>query len=311
MAVAELRGSVMACELHLIVNEPREQAQLARAVGLLEHLEARWSRFLPDSDVSRLNTGSGAPVPVARETIELVETMRSAWDLTQGRYDPTILPVLVAHGYAASRIDPTSITVLPAGPQRVGAMAEIIVDPSSSTITLPPGVSIDPGGIGKGLAADAAVALLLDGGAAGALVDIGGDLAADGTAPDGGWRVDIERPDTRDAPLCRVTIDHGGVATSSTRSRRWEHEGRTRHHVVDPGTGAPSDSDLVAVTVFSTSGWQAEAFATAALLGSGDVVIAYLDSHELTGLAVTDAGEVLRTRDLDDVDIIDPTAHAR
>jgi hypothetical protein len=123
VAATEHRGTVMACQLHIIVNQPdgRAPVDLDGAVDLLDHLEARWSRFLPDSDITRINDGAGTPVAVAPETVRLVETMRAAWDLTQGRYDPTILPILVANGYATSRVDAARSTVLPAGPFRVGA----------------------------------------------------------------------------------------------------------------------------------------------------------------------------------------------
>lgn len=290
----------MACGLHVIVNDPSSADQADEACALLDRLEARWSRFLPESDVGRVNAGAGRPVVVAPETITLVDVMHEAWTRTQGRYDPTVLPILVAAGYATSRTDPTRTTVLPAGPHHTEAMGEVLVDRAGSTITVPVGVAIDPGGIGKGLAADAAVAHLLDHGAAGALVAIGGDLAAGGTPPEPtGWRVDVERADPTDVPLCRTTIDRGGVATSSTRSRRWTHEGRSRHHAIDPATGHQSATDLAAVTVFAASGWQAEAFATAALLAGSERVVAFLDSHDLSGLAIAADGRVLRTEDLD------------
>ena len=294
----------MACRLHLIVNEPHDPTQVDEAIELLRYLEDRWSRFLIDSDITRINNGAGSPVEAAPVTIELVQTMKQASELTQGRYDPTVLPALVANGYATSRIDSNATTALPGGPYRIGAAAEVVVDEHRSTVTVPRGVALDPGGIGKGLAADAAAAFLLAGGAGGALVSIGGDLTAAGTAPgDSGWRIDIEQADPADRPLCRATINHGAVATSSTRSRRWVHEGRARHHAIDPATGTPSDTDLAAVTVFSTSGWRAEAFATAALLAGSYAVVAYLDSHDLSGLAITQSGAVLRTADLEDLEI--------
>lgn len=295
----------MACRFHMIINQADGGGgEVDRAVALLQRLEALWSRFLPDSDISRINQSVGAPVVVAPETITLVETMKAAWDLTQGRYDPTILPILVASGYAASKADAALSTVLPEGPMRIGAMEEVFVDPYRCTVMAPTGVALDPGGIGKGLAADKAVALLLDAGADGALVSIGGDLAAAGTAPErDGWRIDIERADPGETPLCRAMVDHGGVATSSTRSRRWDHDGRHRHHAIDPSTGAQSDTDLAAVTLFATSGWRAEVFATGALLAGSESVIAYLESHGLSGLAIVDDGAVLRTADLSDLEL--------
>jgi len=289
----------MACQLHIIVNQPPDPVSVGPAIDLLERLESLWSRFLPTSDITRINDGAGRPVVVAPETITLVQTMKVAWDLTQGRYDPTILPILVANGYRTSRIDPTSSTVLLPGTEGTGAVDQIVVDRAHSTVAIPSGVALDAGGIGKGLAADMAVALLLERGAVGALVSIGGDLVVAGTAPEPeGWRIDIEHADPSGTPLCRTMVDIGGVATSSTRSRRWDHEGRSRHHAIDPATGSQSDTDLAAVTVFAITGWGAEAFATGALLAGSASVIAYLDSHGLSGLAVTAGGDVLRTDDL-------------
>lgn len=297
----------MACRLHLVVNDPRDAGQVDDAVALLDRLEAHWSRFLPDSDLTRINERAGHPVRVAPETVALVEAMHEAWVLTQGRYDPTILPILVAAGYATSRTDPARTTVLAAGARHTGAMDAVRIDRAASTVCVPGGTALDPGGIGKGLAADAAVALLLAGGAAGALVGIGGDLAAAGAPPEPeGWRIDVERADPTATPLCRVAIDRGGVATSSTRSRRWSSDGADRHHVVDPATGAQSDTDLAAVTVFAGSGWQAEAFATAALLAGRGSVLAHLDSHELSGIAVAADGTVLRTDDLAALELLTP-----
>jgi thiamine biosynthesis lipoprotein len=302
MAATEHRGTVMACRLHIVIHQPAAPVGVQPAVDLLDRLESRWSRFLPDSDITRINLAAGAPVAVAAETVRLIESMKAAWDLTQGRYDPTILPLLVANGYGASRIDPTLATALPSDATTTGPVEQIVVDAVGSSVTVPKGIALDPGGIGKGLAADLAVALLLELGARGALVSIGGDLSVGGTPPEPeGWRVDVEHPDGDGPLICRTVIDRGGVATSSTRSRRWRHRGEDRHHAIDPVTGRPSDTDLATATVFAASGWAAEAFATGALLAGSRSVVAYLESHALTGLAVTDSGAVLHTADLDEV----------
>jgi thiamine biosynthesis lipoprotein len=108
----------------------------------------------------------------------------------------------------------------------------------------------------------------------------------------------VEHPDPNRHPICEVLVDSGGVATSSTRSRRWIEGGRVRHHLINPFTGEEAQTDLATVTVFAADAWRAEAHATAALLGSADSVVGYLDSHDLTGLAVASDGAVLRTGDL-------------
>ena len=179
----------------------------------LRELEARWSRFLTDSDISRLNRALGRPTSVSPDTVTLVQTMRSAWSATAGRYDPTTLPVLVANGYDRSIEDPSRVTVLPSSVRSSGGMGAIEVDDAACVVTLPDGTALDPGGIGKGLAADLGVSLLLDHGARGVSVAIGGDIAMGGEPPAAdGWHVTVEHPDPTRDDVCTVAVSSGGVA---------------------------------------------------------------------------------------------------
>ena len=302
----------MASEVHLVTiadDDGVEPTWWAGTVDLLDHLEARWSRFLPTSDVSRLNLACGQPVQVDPATVTLVTTMIEAWRATGHRFDPTTLPALVAAGYVASIDDPRCVTILPSGRVHVGGFDEadptlddIDVDVAANTVRLPVGLAIDPGGIGKGLAADLAVAHALRSGAAGSMISIGGDISMGGRAPEGGWIVHVEHPDRDRRLIGSLAVSSGGVATSSIRSRRWRHDGDERHHVIDPSSGAPSGTDLSAVTVIARSGWLAEAHATGAILAGSAHVIEYLDVRELSGLAVTADGRVVTTGDLRAID---------
>ena len=296
----------MASELQIVtIGDDPAPAPSEILVDLLDHLEACWSRFAPDSDVSRLNLAEGHPVRVDPSTITLVATMIEAWRATEQRFDPTTLPALMVAGYRASIDDPRRITVLPDGALRFDDSAVdrptldgIEIDLDAGTIRVPVGLTIDAGGIGKGLAADLVVDLALRSGSEGALVSIGGDIAASSRAGDAGWQVVIEHPDTDREQVGTIVVTGGGVATSSTRSRRWRHEGVERHHLIDPWTGAVSNTDLASVTVIARSGWLAEAHATAAILAGSELVIDHLDRHQLTGVAVTTDGDVLTTDDV-------------
>ena len=293
----------MASEVHLVVVGPGGDADahlVDEARRRIEHLERRWSRFLPDSDVTRLNRSAGDPIEVDADTLTLFAAMRDAWGRTGGRFDPTVLPALVAAGYGASKDDPTLVTVIPAGAVSGGCMADVVIDVERGTVAVPREVAVDPGGLGKGLAADLVVGSLLDVGATGALVALGGDVAMAGVPPDpSGWRVEVEHPDASLGMLCTVSVNDGGVATSSTRSRRWIADGRSHHHVIDPATGVESVTDLASATVFARSGWLAEAYATAALLAGSATVLDELARDELTGVAVTLDGRILATPDLE------------
>jgi thiamine biosynthesis lipoprotein len=298
----------MASELQLVVDTASEPENLPGwngAIELLEHLEACWSRFRPASDISRLNLADGRPLRVDPVTITLIDTMIDAWRTTEHRFDPTILPALMEAGYRASIDDPGRVTILPSGAMHIGGfdhgeatLEHVEIDRGAGTVRLPPGLVIDAGGIGKGLAADLSVAHALRSGADGAMTSIGGDIAMGGRPPEGGWIVHVEHPDDDHGMLGTISVTGGGVATSSTRSRRWSQQGVEHHHVIDPWTSAPSMTDLSSVTVIARSGWLAEAHATAALLSGSCEVIEYLDRHDLSGLAVTGDGTILATDDL-------------
>lgn len=288
----------MACELHVMTVGASDGA-VGEAVALLDRLERLWSRFLPASDISRLNLSDGFPTAVAPETIMLLHTMQEAHTLTAGAFDPTVLRALVAHGYGVSRIDDSLHTRIAEHADEAIGFSDIDVDDLGELVTMPAGLAIDAGGIGKGLAADLAVVALLSRGAAGALVSIGGDLAMAGESPHpDGWVVQVEHADQAAGVLCQFAVSGGGVATSSTVSRRWTTDGEIRHHVIDPATGEQSATDLACVTVIGRSGWSAEAHATAALLRGSAGAMEYLLQHHASGVVQTASGQVLLTPDL-------------
>lgn len=318
MEVAEFHGRVMASSLHIISvdDECRRQeldSVVRDVVAFIEHLERCWSRFIPTSDISRLNRlgPDGGVLAVDPTTVVLLESMITGFGATVGRFDPSILRTMIAEGYGSSFEVPDRVSVVGGGVTRRGALLELVVDPVERTVEVPGGLVIDPGGIGKGLAADLAVARLLKSGIAGAMVEIGGDLAMAGTPIDpAGWLVDVEHPNPARGVLCSLAVSGGGVATSSVTSRRWIHQGRERHHQIDPSTCAVSDTDLTAVTVIAPAGWLAEVHATAALNTGSDSVVQYLEDRDLSGIAVRfspTSEEVFRTSDLLDIEIRTPS----
>ncbi|HEY2665352.1 MAG TPA: FAD:protein FMN transferase [Actinomycetota bacterium] len=274
-----------------------------RARDRLDRLEDLWSRFRPDSEVSRLNAAGGRPLEVSPETIHLVGTAVEAWSVTRGAYDPTVLGDVLRAGYTVSF---ESLRAVPIGPLahielRIGA-GGIGVDPVARTVELPPGVGFDPGGIGKGLAADMVVAELMAAGAQGACVNVGGDLRVCGTPPDGvpgsGWGIGVDDP-FADGSIAVLGLADGGVATSSRLLRRWTGAGgKPAHHLIDPRTGAPADSGLASVTVVAAAAWQAEMLSKAVFVTGATAGAVLLDDFGAAGLLVTDDGSVLKTANL-------------
>jgi len=266
---AERRFRVMGTDVHVLIAGPERLAD--RAEQRLGDLERRWSRFRSDSEISRLNAAPGRTTRVSGDTTLLLRRAVEAWYLTAGLVDCCRLDALVAAGYdrsfdrLASRPDrhlhPAGGA---AGPLGTGVPADLLID--DDAVTLPIGMAVDAGGIGKGLAADLVGAELLDAGAEGACINVGGDLRVCGVGPDdGGWTLSIDHP--RHGPIAVIGLHDGAVASSTTLRRAWRNGGTTAHHLIDPRTDRPSTSPVAFAAAITADGWQAEAMAKAVLLG--------------------------------------------
>ncbi len=288
---AERSARAMGTDVHVIVVGGARLAD--RALERIADLESRWSRFRPSSEVSRLNRAGGAPVEVSPETITLVRRGTDAWRVSAAFVDCTELAAVVAAGYdrsfeqiPADRAEPRRP---PRGPSLIGP-ADIVVH--GTTVTLPPEVGLDPGGIGKGLAADIVTEEVMAAGAEGVCIDIGGDLRVDGVGPDGaGWTVSIDHPH-HTTPLVIIGLTSGAVASSTTLKRRWRINGEDRHHLIDPRTGRPSESDVVFATAIAAEGWHAEAIAKAVLLRGGVHPFTIVEGTGVEALVVDRDGAV-------------------
>lgn len=288
---------VMGCTSYIVVHGGTVE-MLDAAERRLRELEAWWSRFLDDSDITRANRAAGRPTVVHPDTLAVVSRALDAWRQTDGRFDITVLPSLLQHGYTHSTV--THRAAPPLAGARVGTSAFVGVDYDASTITVPFESAIDLGGIGKGFAADIVAEELLEAGATGAVVNVGGDLVVLGVpSDDASWYVGIEDP--RDPPnlVATLRLQSGGLATSGTTIRRWtDADGIELHHVIDPASGRPSAAGVVSATVLAADAATAEAFATAAMMLPGTEAMAMLDAVHLAGLAVDRDGLVFTTATL-------------
>jgi thiamine biosynthesis lipoprotein len=311
----------MGSTAHLVVSGAGQDC-LDRARGRLADLEGRWSRFLPDSELSRVNAQPGRAVRVSADTAQLVTRAVEAWRVTGGLFDPTVLPALEAAGYdrtfealadetgdreenrAAGQAAGQAVGQAVGAPPRSAVPApgcagiRVTVDDLGGTVRLPHRTRLDLGGIGKGYAADQVAFDLRSQGADGVCVNLGGDVRVGGRSPQGaGWSVGVADPfDTSEHPrdLTVLALGEGAVATSSRARRRWRRGGRPMHHVIDPRTGAPARTDLVAVTVVAAEVHWAEVLAKGALVAGSGAGTRLLDAHRVAALLVTETGDLHR-----------------
>lgn len=250
-------------------------------------VEATLSRFDPESSLSQLNKYPGRWVSVPPLLHRAVQMALGAARATEGAFDPTILDALEAAGYSRSfELGPTPAEEPPA--VQANRWREIRVAPTTPAVWLPPGTRLDLGGIGKGLAVEGAMHLLRR--APRALVNAGGDLALQTAPGDRPVPVEIENPFNPEQTLATAYLYSGAAATSSIMGRRW---GQGLHHIIDPRTGRPAATDLVAATVFADTAVRADVLAKSCIILGARRSFSLLASQGCEGLLVTNGGKVI------------------
>jgi thiamine biosynthesis lipoprotein len=284
--IAHRTFRAMGTEIELLVEAEDATDALDAAEGEFHRLEAILSRFRESSELSCLNReGALAGGPDLCRVLELALEAR---ERTGGRFDPTLLDAVVAAGYDRSfdLVDPDSGTdSKPGADAKPGAAGGGGVRIEGCSIELDPGVRVDLGGIGKGYAAERAAELLALGG--NCLVNAGGDVAIRG----GSWPVGVE---TSDGPLT-LELSGGGLATSGRDRRRWRRAGRELHHLIDPRTGLPGETDLLRVTVVAGDAVEAEVAAKSLFLLGADTAPEEAEALGLAAILITEDGRTVLT----------------
>jgi thiamine biosynthesis lipoprotein len=205
--------------------------------------------------------------------------------------DPTLGSVLAGLGYdrdieEARRRTPVSERSRVAVVHRPAGWRTLTLE--GTRLTLPPVLQLDLGATAKAGAADRCARLVASCLETGVLVSLGGDIATAGPAPEGGWQVVVQDLPS-DVPQ-QITLSAGAaVATSSNARRTWTHEGRQRHHLVDPRTGFPATSPWRSITVVAPTALRANTATTAAMVKGRDG-LAWLRSVGLPARLVSQGG---------------------
>ncbi len=276
---------------------PAARRQVEREIS---RIDRACSRFRPDSELSRVNQAGGRPVSVSAAFVEALAAALRAAALTDGAVDPTVGEALRLWGYDRDfdllPPDPhpgLRVRVTPAQP---ADWRRVTLDEDSRTVAVPAEMSLDLGATAKALAADRAARAAHAATRCGVLVNLGGDIAVAGEAPEHGWSVrvaDDHRGDPR-APGQTVAIRGGGLATSSTTVRRWRRHSRDLHHIIDPRSGHPADGAWRTASVAAASCVEANTASTAAIV-RGPSALGWLSGYDLPARLVRHDGAVFAT----------------
>jgi thiamine biosynthesis lipoprotein len=210
-------------------NHEQIEVGFQETQALIDELEARFTRFSAESELSQLNRTAGSWFEASEDLYDLMQQAQS---------------------YFQQKMD----------------FGVIQFDPASSGIFLPAGMQVDLGGIAKGWIAETAAQRLACY-ASVCAVNAGGDMFLIGL-PEGGqaWQVALEDPRDPNNTLAVLSVRSGAIATSSVTKRRWQLDGQVKHHLIDPRSGEPAETEWLSVTVTAPHAAGAEVFAKSLLL---------------------------------------------
>lgn len=295
--------------------QPRQLAREAEMT--FRYFEQLLSRFRPTSELSRLNDHDGSPYIAGPDLYAAVEAALWAAQQTDGVFDPTILRSLEQAGYDRTfeAID-GRLPLAQAAPEANGRLdaaqsqpaarrsakrakrydyRDVHLDALAQTISRPAGLQLDLGGMGKGWTVDRLADDLRPAGHF--FINAGGDIYAYGEPHRAsGWEINLTRPFDPSAAFATLSLNHHAVATSSIARRRWLKDGMVQHHLIDPRTGCPAETDLVSVSVVAGRTFTAEVYAKTALILGPDAGLAFLEEQdEVEGALVAASGEIILT----------------
>lgn len=293
--IYKLKFRAMGCQMLAAMESPFLQVNelLEQVPSWFETWEACLSRFRPESELNQLNSSAGEKLSVSETLWNVLEASMQAHEGSGGLVTPTLLEALIAAGYDRS-FEGLAVKPGPASsarPHRYSAQS-IEFWPESHSVRLPQGMQVDFGGVAKGWAADQAMQRLRSYGPV--LVDAGGDIAISGLHGEGPWLVGIENPLDSNADLGTLKLGRCGVATSGRDYRRWKQAGVWKHHIIDPRTGQPAETDVLSATIIAPSVLEAEMAAKVVLILGSRPGLEWLNAHlDYAGMLVTENGRVI------------------
>lgn len=263
--------------------------------ALCKRYENLLSKTVEGSDVSRINAAGGETVTVDPETWEILRRAREISALSDGAFSITIAPLSAMWDFTRGT------RRMPTEEERLAALP--LVDDSAiqlgdnCTVTLPAGVQIDLGGIAKGYIADK-LAEMLRSRVTGAIISLGGNTYVIGDKPDGSYNViGVQDPFSMTGTVTGVIFAKNiSIVTSGTYERGFRgDDGVWYHHILDPKTGLPSQSDLVSATLVLTSSMDADALATAFIVLGSEKALALAAELGVDAVLIRNNGEFLFT----------------
>lgn len=264
----------------------------------ISQLEKLFSVTDENSDLWKINHSNGQEVSISDETAEILQKSLEVCNSTNGALDISIYPVLKEWGFT------TNLYKVPTQ-DRIELLLKNVnyrnISLDDNNISIPEDYQIDLGSVAKGYTGDCLMNIFKENGVQSALVNLGGNVQAYGTKPDGSlWNVAIKNPFSSNEEMCIVSISDKAVITSGNYERYFTDDDGNRYwHILDTATGYPADNGLVSVTIIGDSGTMCDALSTALfVMGTEKAIEYWKNDHSFDMILVSSDKTIYFTRGL-------------
>ena len=255
-------------------SEAEANMVLSECKKEIYRLEDMLSTTDPESDIARFNGGDSDAL--SGESRSLLQEALFYAEATGGAFDPTLYALTDVWGFYNDDYSVPTETELQEALSRTGYKNATL---TTGTTLLPEGMGVDLGGIAKGYAAEKVLETMSTNDVDAAVISLGGNVGLLGTKPDGSdWIVAVEKPDGSGETIATLSIPGAKetyVVTSGAYQRYFEADGVRYHHILDPETGFPAETDLLSVTIICESGVKADALSTALFVMGFEEAVEY------------------------------------
>lgn len=263
-----------------------------KAIDEVKRIDALMSTTLEGSDIYKVNSAkAGTYVKVSDETYELIKMSLMVSDKTDGAFDITVNPLSEKWNFTSSNPEVPKKEDIQNLLEIVNYKDVLLNDADRSVCLARDGMSISLGAVAKGYAASRAMEILKKAKVKDAIIDLGGNIYALGDK-----RIGIQTPfKPRGEYFTVCEVADTSVVTSGAYERYFEKDGKRYHHILDPKTGYPADTDIESVTVISEDSALADALSTAIFVSGSDKADKILSEFEgAEAVILTSDGEVIR-----------------
>lgn len=264
----------------------------------IRRLEKVFSATDEQSDIYKLNNAEGTETVIDSDAYILLDYSKYINTITGGNFDVTVYPLMKLWGFTDKEYKVPESDEIKEALHRINS--ENIILTENYTVKLQNNAQVDLGGIAKGYIADKAAEAMKEAGAEYGIISLGGNIRTVGAKPSGeDYSIGIKAPDSADY-FAVINTGECSVVTSGAYQRNFEKDGKTYHHILDPETGYPSQSDIVSATIIGTDGALCDALSTAVFIGGSEYASnLYKQGVNFEYVILTNENQVIAPESLD------------